>query len=856
MKCFILFSLCFFLFLSTSIAQNKKSEANNAGVFVDRQGVLRWKQNNKEAAFFGVNYTVPFAYGYRSIKRLDIEPEKAIQQDVYHMARLGLDAFRVHVWDTEITDSAGNLLDNEHLLLFDFLLAELKKRHIKILITPLAFWGNGYPEKDEKTGSFSSKYNKQQVLVTEAAIKAQENYLQQFLKHINPYTRYTYANDPDVIALEINNEPHHSGTLQQASDYISRMVKAVKSTGWSKPVFYNISESPAFANAVANADIDGVSFQWYPTGLVANRTLKGNYLPNVDRYIIPFDTIPQYRNKAKMVYEFDAGDVLQSNMYPAMARSFRAAGFQWATQFAYDPMATAYGNTEYQTHYLNLAYTPSKAISILIAAKAFHQLPRLRTYGTYPADSVFDVFRVSYSAALSEMNTAEEFYYSNTTQTKPVDSKKLQHIAGVGSSPVVSYEGYGSYFLDRLETGVWRLEVMPDAIHIRDPFEKASPQKEVTHIQWKTQPMRILLPDLGSGFSIKGLNEENTVSFTTNSESFSIAPGTYLLVRKGKETKKWTANTVNGSMKLGEFVAPNPVNKVLFVVHEPFPEVSAGKPFTIKAKIVGLDSVSKATLLINQFWGSSQSIPMKSVTAYNYEAVVPADLVNPGLLQYRILLQIGANDYFVFPGNYKGNPFAWDYYHKENWETFVAAEKGPLELFSAAKDRNQLTFYYPDWRNNKVQFVPSAMPNQLALKMTGKSRNKDQLMGWQIYVSDKIKGRQTEVFEKLVVFARSGSSEPDELKITLILQDASAYSTTVKIEREYENIEVPLSSFQQDSVLLLPRPYPGFLPLWFQPGVYSVFNANKLEKIQISFGQNAKPSGEANSVVIEGVWLK
>ena len=121
-----------------------------------------------------------------------------------------------------------------------------------------------------------------------------------------------------------------------------------------------------------------------PTGLVANHSLKGNYLPNVDMYSIPFDTIPVYRNKVRMVYEFDAGDVPASYIYPAMARSFRTAGFQWATQFAYDPVATAYANTEYQTHYLNLAYTPSKAISLLIAAKAFHKLPRLKSYGTYP----------------------------------------------------------------------------------------------------------------------------------------------------------------------------------------------------------------------------------------------------------------------------------------------------------------------------------------------------------------------------------------------------------------------------------------------------------------------------------------
>src|SRR5206468_7265416 len=132
-------------------------------------------------------------------------------------------------------------------------------------------------------------------------------------------------------------------------------------------------------------------------------------LPNVDKYQVPFeDTIPAFRNKARMVYEFDAADVLQSCMYPAIARSFRTAGFQWATQFAYDPMATAYANTEYQTHYLNLAYTPSKAISLMIAAKAFHKLPRGQSFGTYPADSVFDAFRVSYRNQLSEMNTPEE----------------------------------------------------------------------------------------------------------------------------------------------------------------------------------------------------------------------------------------------------------------------------------------------------------------------------------------------------------------------------------------------------------------------------------------------------------------
>src|ERR1035437_2603727 len=267
-------ALIFVFFMSNELQAQKNAKTNNL-VYVDKQGVLRWTKNNTEASFFGVNYTVPFAYSYRAHKALNIDLEKAIQQDVYHLARLGLDAFRVHVWDTEISDTVGNLLENDHLRLFDFLVSELKKRNIKIIITPIAFWGNGYPERDEMTPGFSRKYG------------------------------------PDVIAVELNNEPSHSGPKSGVTNYINRLAAAVRSVGWTKPLYYNISQSPFYADAVVKAAIDGVSFQWYPTGLVANQEVKGNFLPNVDRYTIPFDTILEYRNKSRMVYEFDAADVLQ-----------------------------------------------------------------------------------------------------------------------------------------------------------------------------------------------------------------------------------------------------------------------------------------------------------------------------------------------------------------------------------------------------------------------------------------------------------------------------------------------------------------------------------------------------------------
>src|SRR5580693_6305771 len=187
------------------------SSGKGGEVYIDPHGVMRWTKTHAEAAFFGVNYTVPFAYSYRAHQSLHADPEEAIREDVYHMARLGLDAFRVHVWDTEISDSVGNLLENEHLRLFDFLLAELQKRGIRVIITPIAFWGNGYPQKDEMTPGFSRVYGKGRATTDEKAIQAQENYLHQLFRHVNPYTHLTYGDDPDIIAAELNNEPSHSG---------------------------------------------------------------------------------------------------------------------------------------------------------------------------------------------------------------------------------------------------------------------------------------------------------------------------------------------------------------------------------------------------------------------------------------------------------------------------------------------------------------------------------------------------------------------------------------------------------------------------------------------------------------------
>ena len=74
-------------------------------VYVDKNGIMRWGKTKAEVRAFCVNYTAPFAHGYRAAKKKGISLEQAIDNDVYHFARLGFGLYRVHVWDCEISDS-------------------------------------------------------------------------------------------------------------------------------------------------------------------------------------------------------------------------------------------------------------------------------------------------------------------------------------------------------------------------------------------------------------------------------------------------------------------------------------------------------------------------------------------------------------------------------------------------------------------------------------------------------------------------------------------------------------------------------------------------------------------------------
>lgn len=672
--------------------------------------------SNFEGAFYGTNYTAPFAHSFRALKSQGVDPKSAIDCDVYHMSRLGLNAFRLHLWDVELSDSIGNLLDNEHLDCLDYLISKLEERNIAIVLTAQTNFGNGYPERNTNpNNAYSYLYDKCDVHDNPDAIKAQERYISLLVKHVNHYTGKSFCADKNILGIEINNEPCHSGDKKAITSYVNKMIKALKKAGWHKDIFYNVSHNLDRTSAFFDAPINGATFQWYPTGLVSGHQLKGNFLPFVDDYNIPFDSLNEKNHVARIVYEFDPADNLYSYLYPAAARTFRAAGFQWITQFAYDPIDIAWANTEYQTHYLNLAYTPAKALGMMIAAEIVRQTPAGTNLGKYPQNTKFGNFTIDARNDVAMLNSDTTYIYTNTTTVNPLNNAALKHIAGHGSSPIINYDGSGAYFLDKLDANTWRLEIMPDVVLTKDPFEKPSLKRKVAEIIYNSRNMKIDLASLGSQYFYKQL--KNAAIETASNGNITVSPGVYLLSEKPDALNQYSGTEIyaDGTKRVGEYVAPAPSVQEPVIVHTPAKYAKAGSQLSIKATVLGnnVDSVVIYPSHVSFWRNDNHLIKMNSCGYQQYEATVQlGDMPMP--YSYNIVAYRNG-EATTYPSQATGTPLDWDFADGAiSYTTNVYRDGDPLNLLVAKSDLDNASFaaVADSWHGTRFSFEQRAPLSQ------------------------------------------------------------------------------------------------------------------------------------------------
>jgi hypothetical protein len=366
--------------------------------------------------------------------------------------------------------------------------------------------------------------------------------------------------------------------------------------------------------------------------------------------------------------------------------------------------------------------------------------------------------------------------------------------------------------------------------------------------------MKLNLQDLGSEFAIKGLNMGNASSETAADGKFEIKPGTYLLIRKGVKST-FSAKDAYQNILLGDFVAPPSSFKGIFIKHVAHKTASAQQDLVLHVEAFGLNKQDSIYLELNNAVGEWKTIGLKMVNDHVVTAVVPSAFIKPGLLTYKMIVKQADGNFVTFPGNITGNPYAWDTLETESYQTYIAAKNAQLEIFNPSADRNQINIYNPDWKNNKMEFTSSENPLNLELRLSMNAPEKDSLMGFQTYIADYLEGRVADVAQiKTLVIRLKSNGSGTRVKIGMIDTDAHFFSKAISANQAFQEIEIPLNQFKADQQLLLPRPYPGFLPLYYQSPTEADFDLKNMEKLEVTFGSSQNP--EPVNLTISAVYLK
>ena len=848
-----------------ALAQRNAGAAEPAirQVYLDGQGVVRWRGDHSEVRLFGANYVLPTASDYRAAGYVGADRKRMIDEDMAHFARMGWDGIRLTFWgDWEAADTLGNLRDNDHLDLLDYLVARARERGIYMLFSPIQLYNAKWPDAlgDTNAPGFGRRYSRDEMGTNPAAIAAQVNYLRQILNHVNPYTGIALRDEPGIAFIELVNEPvHHSEDVEGSVRYINTLVEAVRSTGCDKLIFYNVSQDFRIGPAIVASKAQGVTFGWYPTGLNSGHELQGNYLRGVDAY--PDMLRPELAGRPRIVYEFDSPDLRNATMYPAMVRTFRAVGTQFAAMFSYDMLRTASRNLGWQTHYLNLVYTPRKAMSAVIAAEAMRRLPRMKAYGAYPVNNRFGDFRLVPDSNLAVLAAPDVFMHAGTTSSVPPRPRQLVRVAGYGSSPVVQWDGLGTYFLDRIRPGLWRLEVYPDAVPVRDPFEPPSADKVVTRAVYRTTTMTITLPDLGPVFSVRSLTGEGSARAAGG--RFAVSPGAFLL--STEEAASGNLPRFVGRLALAEFHAPPPDSGGLTVAPLTLPQHLADRDLLLTARVVSESRPDSVKLFLQRAAGDYyHGYGMMPSAPYAWTARVPADQLRPGPHDY-VITVFRSDSTQTFPGPSAGQPWDWNYGGTDAWKLLVVDAATPLELFGAGRDAGRMAFTRIGDAGRRGVFrlgLSDATGNavvRLSLPTGPSSVPLDDYTASMV-VRDRIESREETIDAATGIRVRARGGAGQVLHLTLVEDDGTSWSTAMALDSAWTEPTIPLERFTVGRGVLLPQGFPGQWNYWVGPaagrgGPGDRLRPGHIERLQLSLRKPDRPD-DAAAGGVEVEWVR
>ena len=488
-----------------------------------------------------------------------------------------------------------------------------------------------------------------------------------------------------------------------------------------------------------------------------------------------------------------------------------------------------------------------------IASQVVQQVKRGETFAKYPRDTIFGDFMVSYTQNLAILNDGKHYFHTNTTTIEPKNLKQIEEVAGVGASPIVAYEGTGAYFIDKIAADTWRVEVMPDAFVVADPFAKPSPRRKVAITVNKEHNMTLNLPGLSGNYCFRGVNEGNKAEGKAVNGTFSVKPGVYIVGSDREAVEAVNPMDKCGSIAIGEFVAPKHSEVEGIVLHTPLQAVPAGsKKIIIKAKVVGStepDSVVVYPRHIS-FWNDVNPLyRMKRVGSYDYEAEVPVK-ARDAAVEYNIVAFYGGRA-TTYPQGVEGTPLAWDFTDYRYYSTQVRAAEAPVVLVSADAGLSGIeSATIPNYSRTSARFIAREPIDHDVMEFTMTSANDSTQLYLRKYVGDAM--RNVAGKSKLCV-ALGAVKGVQELDVALITRLGITYRKRFAV---YDNgiFSIDVSELRQDYTALIPAPYPDFLTRRFSADETLPLMLDDVEQVEIC--TPALAADAQVTVQLRGIYMK
>ncbi len=503
------------------------SEAFGQHNFVYVENGRLYFPDGKELSLWGVNLQPCLSWEYNfSMKPAGIAWNKKVAKDATNrsldeLQLMNCQLIRCHLTPADFTDDKGNLINTLYLEMLDYMIAQAKKRGMYLSFSFLNHMGHA-----TVPNSFMNQYtewkDRPNWIFDKTMVAKSKNYIKQLLNRVNPYTKKAYKSDPSIVTWEIINEPTYfkyseikksvasqeyenwlkiSGKTDSITNfkhfrealvlqYINRIYDEIRATGCKHPVIWNcnwhrmIIDHEDVFSAVEKSKAEVVSFCNYPgQDLVPSdywefrkdlsHTDFSNWLwdayNNRDWYGWTRDA--GFKSKAKVVYEFETFFNQSAYLYAAQAKLFRSLGVQMATMWRYTMPINALHNN-LGSHFLNLKCTPRKAASFMVAKEIFNATPLYDTYvAANTTELVTQNYMFSYKKDVCIFSSPEKFIYSNSfvDENYPKISAGVKQIIGYGTSPYVTYNGTGVYFIN-YSNGKTKLNIMPNCAWLKEPW--------------------------------------------------------------------------------------------------------------------------------------------------------------------------------------------------------------------------------------------------------------------------------------------------------------------------------------------------------------------------------------------------